>query len=258
MIPMFTDADRDHMRARLLERARADSRITGAAITGSGARDAQDRWSDVDLFFGVAPGIPLEDVLGEWSAFMYGEPGALHHFDLPSTPAIYRAFLLPACLEIDLAFTPAADFGARGPGFQVVFGEAVERAHAAPTDRNHIIGLAWHHVLHARICIERNKPWQAEYWISGVRDHALALACLRFGRPAVHAKGVDALPSEVTARFEDALVRTLALSELRRALGAATTHLLRELEAADAGLARRLEEPLRELAALSTHPSNLG
>jgi predicted nucleotidyltransferase len=51
---MFTEGHRHRVRARLIERARLDDRITGAAITGSAARDAEDRWSDIDLFFGVA------------------------------------------------------------------------------------------------------------------------------------------------------------------------------------------------------------
>ena len=50
---VFTAEERDRTRARLLERARADRRITGAALTGSAAHDAQDRWSDIDLFEGV-------------------------------------------------------------------------------------------------------------------------------------------------------------------------------------------------------------
>lgn len=250
---MFTESDRDQLRARLLDHARADQRITGAAITGSAARGAEDRWSDIDLFFGVTAELSPEDVLGDWSEFMYCELGALHHFDLRSGSAIYRAFLLPACLEVDLAFTPELEFGALGPHFRTVFGEAIERPHPARSNRDHVIGLAWHHVLHARICIERKKLWQAEYWISGVRDHALALACLRFGLPAVYAKGVDELPAEVTARFEDALVRTLTPSELRRALGVATALLLDELRHADAELAAMLEKSLLELSQMTSY-----
>ena len=251
---MFTEADRDQMRERLLDRARGDRRVTGAAVTGSASHGAEDRWSDIDLFFGVAAEIALEEVLGDWSEFMYQELGALHHFDLQSGPATYRAFLLPECLEVDLAFTPAAAFGALGPHFGLVFGEAIERLAVAVPDRDHLIGLAWHHVLHARICIERNKLWQAEYWISGVRDHALALACLRFDQPARYAKGVDGLPSEVSAQFGDSLVRTLTPSELWRALGAAAAQLLRELREADADLARKLEGPLLELAPAAQGP----
>ncbi|MDQ2741385.1 MAG: nucleotidyltransferase domain-containing protein [Chloroflexota bacterium] len=244
---IFTEDDRDRVRARLLDQAHADWGITRAAITGSAARGAEDRWSDIDLFFGVTDEIPPEDVLSDWSAFMYQELGALHHFDLRSRGAIYRAFLLPTCLEVDLAYTPAAAFGALGPSFQVVFGEAIERPRTVPVDRDHTIGLAWHHILHARVCIERNKLWQAEYWISAVRDYALTLACLRFGLPAVHAKGIDGLPPEVMMQFEDALVRTLTPSELRRALGVAATQFLYELREADAGLADRLEGSLLEL-----------
>ena len=251
---MFTKADRNQIRARLLDRAHRDRRVTGVAVTGSASRGAEDRWSDIDLFFGVAAEIALEEVLGDWSEFMYQELGALHHFDLQSGFAIYRAFLLPECLEVDLAFTPAAEFGALGPHFRLVFGEAVERPAVAEPDRDHLIGLAWHHVLHARICIERNKLWQAEYWISGVRDHALALACLRFDQPARYAKGVDGLPSEVSAQFGDSLVRTLTPSELWRALGAAAAQLLRELREADADLARQLEGPILELAPAAQGP----
>src|SRR5918997_1255502 len=117
---MFTEADRDQIRARLLDRAREDRRVTGAAVTGSASRGAEDRWSDIDLFFGIAAEIPLGEVLGDWSEFMYQELGALHHFPLQSGPVIYRPFLLPGCLEVALVFTPAAEFGALGPHFRLV------------------------------------------------------------------------------------------------------------------------------------------
>jgi len=55
--------------------------------------------------------------------------------------------------------------------------------------------------------------------VSGVRDHALSLACMRHSLPAVHGRGIDRLPEEVTARFEAALVRQMTTAEL---CGAAT------------------------------------
>ncbi|MEU4537543.1 hypothetical protein AB0G15_22045 [Streptosporangium sp. NPDC023825] len=248
---MFTVDRRRHVRAQLLERAREDKRIVGAAITGSAARDAEDRWSDVDLFFGVADGIAVEEALSDWSAFVYREFGAVHHFDLRAGSAIYRAFLLGELLEIDLGFTPAAAFGPLGTGgFRVVFGDAVERRPES-VDPGHLIGLAWHHVLHARISVERGALWQAEYWISGVRDHTLALACLRLGHPVAYAKGADQLPPDVTVPVQEALVRTLDAGELSRALGAATRALLRELRAAHSEIAETLEKPLLDLAGVS-------
>jgi hypothetical protein len=70
------------------------------------------------------------------------------------------------------------------------------------------------------------------------------------GAPAHYAKGADALPVAVTGGLEDALVRSLELEELRRALRVAATQLLVELSATDAVQAQRLERPIRELANL--------
>ena len=88
--------------------------------------------------------------------------------------------------------------------------------------------------------------WQAEYWISGVRDQALALACHRRGLAVAHGRGFDDLPPDVLAQFDDTLVRSLQPEELRRALASAVSGLVRESgEAAE--LAARVEAQLSEL-----------
>ena len=220
-------------------------------MTGSAADGREDRWSDIDLFFGVADQAALDEVVADWSGYIHGELGALHHFDLKVPAATYRAFLLSSCLEVDLGFTTADRFGPAGPHFRAIFGKAAQPSPAPLQDPGHLIGLAWHHVLHARSSIERGKPWQAEYWISGIRDQTLALACLRLGAPVHYAKGADALPVAVTGELEGALVRSLELEELRRALRVAATRLLLELIATDAVQARRLERAIRELADLA-------
>jgi hypothetical protein len=255
---VFTSDHRDAVRRQLLGLAEQDPRITGAAVTGSAADGREDRWSDIDLFFGVDGQVALDAVIADWSGYLYRELGAVHHFDLTVPAAVYRAFLLPSSLEVDLGFTPADQFGPAGPHFRAVFGEAAQPSPAPRPDPGHLIGLAWHHVLHARSCIERHKPWQAEYWISGIRDQTLALASLRVGAPAHYAKGADALPSALTSGLEDALVRSLELEELRGALRVAATQLLLELAATDPGQARRLERPIRELADLAAEQPGSG
>jgi len=199
---VFTGNHRDAVRRQLLGLAVKAPRITGAAVTGSAADGREDRWSDIDLFFGVADQVALAAVVSDWSGYLYGELGALHHFELTVSGAVYRAFLLPSCLEVDLGFTPAEQFGPVGPHFRAVFGEAVQPSPATRPDPGHLIGLAWHHVLHARSCIERHQPWQAEYWISGIRDQTLALACLRLGEAARYAKGPTPCPPRSPASWK--------------------------------------------------------
>ena len=64
--------------------------------------------------------------------------------------------------------------------------------------------------------------------ISGIRDHALALACIRHGLPAVHGRGMDLLPDWVwLAQFDGALVRQLDTAELSRAFRVAIHGLLK-------------------------------
>jgi hypothetical protein len=245
---MFTPTDRERVSAIALERARTDARIIGAAVTGSAAQAREDRWSDIDLFLGIADGIRINTIVSEWSEWIYAEFNAIHHFDVRSGATVYRVFLLAECLELDVAFAPAADFGPLGPQFRVVFGTPVARRHNSSVDLDDLIGRGWHHLLHAHACIERGRSWQAEYWISAVRDQTLALACVRFGKRTDYAKGAHHLPSEITAPLQGALVRTLDTDELRRALQVAVRSFLFEVRAMKPDLAQRLNEPLIEMS----------
>lgn len=134
----------------------------------------------------------------------------------------------------------------------MVFGEVRPASEALVVDVDHLAGLIWHHVLHARSSIERGRPWQAEHWISAVRDHVLTLASQRFGQATAYAKGADALAGSVTAPLEHALVRCLDPDELRRALREVTLAAVPELREHDRTVADRLEAPLVALADLRT------
>lgn len=246
---MFNAEYRDQVRHRVLELARADPRVTAGALTGSMALGGEDGWSDIDVAFGIASGITPEAVLDDWMRVLDRELGIVDHFDLRSGSSVYRVFLLPSGLEVDVAVTPAEEFGARGPHFRALFGTTQKLQADPQPNASYLIGLGWHHVLHARSCIERDKPWQAEYWISGIRDHTLALACLRLGENAIYGRGVDRLPVAVTDPLADALVRSLDEPELRRALAVATRRLIGELEEWDLTLCDRLKPLLQEFGA---------
>lgn len=248
---MFTIERRDYVRNRILELVRADPRVTGGALTGSTALGPGDNWSDIDVAFGIADGIALGAVLHDWTEAIDREFGVLDHFDLLSGVSIYRVFLLPDGLEIDVAVTPGEKFGARGPNFRHLFGTINQGEVMPPPSAAHLIGLSWHHVLHARSCIERHKVWQAEYWISETRNHTIALVCIRLGEEAFHARGIDRLPAAATAPLAEAFVRSLEEPELRRALAVATRCLINELEQWDPELCTRLKPLLQEFGSMS-------
>jgi hypothetical protein len=219
---------------------RGDGGIRWRSTRSRGASGRGTRWWPADSRIGGA-------ALADWTAALYRDHRARHHLDVAFGGAIYRVFLLKNTLQVDLAFFPAAEFGATRPSFRLLFGAAVERPPVPPPAAERLIGYGWLYALHARSSIERGRLWQAEYMVSQVRDHVLALAALRHGLPAEEGRGLDRLPRAATAPLEAALVRALEAAELRRAFGVALGGLRAEIRHADAELAERLEAPLREL-----------
>ena len=242
---MFTVDERNRVRERLLALAKEDPDVVAAAITGSFVSDGGDEWSDIDLAFGI--GGTLEPALERWTELMRCDFGAIHNWDLPWGSTVYRVFLLPEWLQVDIAFTPASDFGPRGPNWRTVFGETVDVSATGQPSRNELIGFAWVYARHAHACIERRKPWQAEWAISGIRDNVLTLACLRLGLLTRYAKGADLLPRELTEPLEATLVQSLDEQELRRGLAAAIELFTEELGRNDEALAAKLKPMLNEL-----------
>jgi hypothetical protein len=238
---VFTVEQRDALRERVLRLGEEDERVVAGAVVGSLAVDGGDRFSDVDLTFGLADHVQVADVLDDWTRTLFEELDAVQLADLERGPTTYRVFLLPDALQLDLSMTPAAQFRPAGPRFRLLFGETAADEFETPTSpvagglfiptpevARDIFGWGVIYALHARACIERGRVWQAEHYVGAVRDHALSLACLREGQPAVQARGYDDLPAETLARFEDAHVGALQPGTLRVALAASVLALMRE------------------------------
>lgn len=98
---MFSPEQREETRRRLLSLAKRDNGVAAAAITGSEAAGTGDAWSDIDLAFGIHG--ELAEALGRWAEILEHDFGARHHWDLPWGSSIYRVYLLPAWLEVDMA-----------------------------------------------------------------------------------------------------------------------------------------------------------
>ncbi|GIG61735.1 hypothetical protein Lfu02_61070 [Longispora fulva] len=243
---MFAADDRDAVRTRLIALAEADPGISGAAVIGSFAGSGGDRWSDIDLMLGVEG--DLGAALERWTAVLVGEWGVVHHWDLPVGASVYRVFLLQNGLEVDLGFAPAAGFGPRGPAWRLLFGTPVVLEHARPADRDTLIGMAWHHVLHVSTCVERGRPWQALRWLNEARGKVFGLIDLRLGAPDGFTPKEDALPEEATAPLVGSIAGSLEPAELRRALAVVIGALDHEVELCDPSLAARLRLLLAAVA----------
>lgn len=180
---MFSIGERDELRDRLMVAAREDDRITGAAIVGSGARDGEDEWSDIDLALRLGDGLDPDDIVSDWTTRMYESAGAVDHVDVWSETTLYRVFLLSSSLQVDLSFWASDTFAASGGPFRLLFGESNEPRPSRSPFPADLIGFGWLYALHVRSSIARGRPLQALYMMNCVRDQVITLACLRHQLP---------------------------------------------------------------------------
>jgi len=235
---MFTVAERGDCIERMVGFAQADTRIVAGAMVGSLATGGGDRFSDVDLTFAVTDEVPT--VLGDWTRQLLERFDAIPLVDLERSPPIYRVFLLPTALQFDLSMTPAERFRPAGPKFRLLFGETVpDRADgdqgstgdlfiSTPAVPSDVFGWGVVYALHARACIERGRVWQAEHYVGALRDHALALACMREGVTVAQARGYDDLSAKTLERFASCHVGAIDPASLRMELAASVSALLDE------------------------------
>lgn len=253
---MFTSTERERLLQDLVERARADPRITAVALFGSAALEGQDEWSDIDLALAVVEGVETAAVLDDWTQLMSAQHDVVAQLDISVDTTIYRVFLLPSTLQVDLAFAPAASFRPRGPAFRLLYGStaAPPDVSSVPEEEDPGVGMGWLYALHARSSLARGRWWQAEYMISGLRDQVLELACRRHGLAASQGRGLHLLPQAFTDRVQTTLVPSVGAHELHLAFSGLVDLFLEEVGHVEPALGHRLSAPLHELVA-SARPS---
>ena len=248
--PVFSEQERHRVYEQLIEWAESDDRIEQAAVVGSLAAGAGDRWSDIDLTLGVANEVPVPVVIDEWTQKVEASFDAAQLLDLEVGATLYRVFLLPGCLQVDLSFAAASDFQMAGARFKPLFG-AYRTAPPPQPSEHDAFGWALLYAIHARACIERGRWWQAEHAVSQSRNNTMNLECMRRGLPTRFGRGFDDLPPSVLARLEGALVGGLDREELTRALAVSALALQEsssDVEALPEALKERLNEFVGQLA----------
>jgi hypothetical protein len=167
---VFTVEQRDRVSRQLIGRAELDERVASAAIVGAQAAGRTDRWSDIDLTFGVSDEVPVNDVMTDWTAALDAEFDAPALFDVHAGPSVYRVFLFPGNLQVDLSFTPAARFGPTSPDFRLIFGQVMEDRVREPMSRlaetpRERFGLSVLYLMRTRFSLERDDLGKAEHYL---------------------------------------------------------------------------------------------
>lgn len=202
-------------------------------------------------------------VAAAWVERFYRELPVAHHYETAFGTTLVRGFLMDNGLEVDLAFTPSADFTVWAPvrvsfdrtGSATRAAESPEQWTPAPNWADEA-GFAWHDVLHACVAVNRHKPWQALFYLQRVRNRTLSLASERHGLEALEVKHVDELPSPERDPLLATLVDRLDSDVLIMAIDVTTRAFLDELRRGDPALADRLTPPLSAFVQASREVSN--
>ena len=213
------------VRDSVVDRATNDGRITSAALVGSLATDRADEWSDVDLTFGVE-GDSLDEVVADLTHWLREHHQATVLIDLPVDDTLYRVFLLPDSLQLDLSFTPGGKVRRASSRFQQLFGTHTLKG-STPVDLEDLAGWAVLHCMSSRTCIARGKRWQALHSVNELRNLVLNMHCAQAGLPIGFGRAFDELPSRILERFNDTVPASVEVTELARALRANIRELAR-------------------------------
>ena len=204
-------------------------------------------WSDIDFAVRLRSDADPLTVADSWTGLIVQREEPAGRMDMWSSGALYRVFLFPDTLQLDVSFWPDDKFAAHGPHFQLLFGEANEPVVPPRPAPEPLISMAWLYALHARSSLARGRAWQALYMINGMRDQVVQLLCLRHDLPVAQGRGVDDLPTAVTELLRPAHPRSVAPADLRHAFAAITAVLIGEIQTADLPDTARLAPVLNEL-----------
>lgn len=245
---MFNVADREKLRARLVEVARHHPDIETAALLGSAARGEEDRWSDIDLALGLAPGVDPVQAAKTWTTVVEQTEPLVDHLDINASGGLYRVLLLASTLQVDLSFWPHRHFPTGSSPVKVLFGHPdLPQISVEPqNDLSVHVRMSWLYALHLRSAVGRGRSWQALWMLDGIRNQVIALLCVRYELPAAEGRGVDRLPLAVLSELADTLPKDIDTASIIHSARRLVLLLVQEAERQSllvpVGLAQVLEE----------------
>ena len=226
----YTPEYRQSTLDRVLAALKADERILGVLIVGSGAIGFDDEYSDIDLCI-VCPDDQTLTIYQDWqsrfekllpvigcSPVTYGPNSHLY------------ALLLDGFLELDAGFIGIGSLTAKRERWKVAFDRSGKIADIMtqtwesrpPTDLKweylrRVEGI-WHHVLHVGQALIRRQPWKALHYLETIRNRTLELAGLRLGLGIDHFREIDKLPNDLLSDIRQTIPTGITEAEILHAL----------------------------------------
>lgn len=248
---MYSIQDRNYVQNLIIELSKNDTRITDCAIVGSESVGENDKFSDIDLTFGVKNDINISQILNEWNDLMSERFDANVLFDLPYEESIYRVYLLPNALQVDLSFTPHKNFGAITTRFKLLFGQSSEREQKRPPELPNVFGYCVLYALKSRCSTERKKYRQSFHYLNELRNNLMILKCLTLKTNPFDGRSYDELPISFLNKIKRTLAKDVKQSDLNNSLKNLTTILTEEAELLNT-LKYKFEDELKLISAVST------
>ncbi|HET6455461.1 MAG TPA: nucleotidyltransferase domain-containing protein, partial [Armatimonadota bacterium] len=230
---------------RMLDALKADERIIGVLVVGSGAVGFDDNYSDIDLCI-VCPDDQTLSIYQDWRERFEKLLPVIHCCPVTYNPSSHLyALLLDGFLELDAGFIGMGSLTAKRERWKVAFDRSGKIASIMtaswesrpPTDLKweylrRVEGI-WHHVLHVGSALRRGQPWKTLHYLETIRNRTIELAVLRRGLDIGHFREVDRLPEDLLAELQETFPTKVEDSEIIRALDRAIACFFREARAYD-------------------------
>lgn len=253
---MYSKEYRNKVQSSIITFAKEDVRITDCAIVGSESIGKNDEWSDIDLTFGVSMETEIPKILLDWNELMTKNFEANVLFDLAFRESIYRVYLLPNALQVDLSFTPTKQFGAITEKFKLIFGEEKNRDSKPVPKPKTIFGYAVLYALKTRCSIEREKFWQAHYYLEKFKENIMTLKCLSENLNPFDGRDYDKLSDSFLIQIQSSLIGSLSRHNLNKSLKILTIILINEIKN-NSELNYKFENELKHIAEINITHNNV-
>lgn len=256
----YTPAERQRTLDCLLDALRADDRLAGVLVVGSGAVGFTDAYSDIDLAVVVERAEDVKPAFDDWGVSIAGMFEVLDRVLVQRAPNIFLyAILLGGFLELDISFQCLDDLTARRARWYVAWDRSDRIAEIMRTSwdarpepdlgaiyRRYVEG-AWYYVNHVGLLVARGQLWRAISDLELIRARVIELAGLRCGLDTQDSREADQLPPDLLAALEATLAQRVEAGEILRALRAVMALFIDEARALASVLAGDLPpvpEPL--------------